>query len=75
MKSLTEYRVRSIQYAKSKYMFSNWVDITDEGSFYRIDDSHIFDKVKIKNIEFLDKRIVIHMTDQDVTLEAEEIRR
>ena len=44
--------------------------VIDEGSFYRIDGTHIIDKHKIKKIGEADDRVEIEMTDKTVVLEV-----
>ncbi len=46
------------------------MEITDEGSFYRIDGTHFIDKFKIKKMEKHENAIKIEMTDKIVTLEV-----
>lgn len=47
---LTKYKVKALIYPHGEYRLGSAVDILDEGSFYRIDGTHIFDKHKIRNI-------------------------
>ena len=44
------------------------MDILDEGSFYRIDGTHIFDKHKIRSINEVPGKVEIEMTDKTVVL-------
>ena len=44
----------------------------DEGSFYRIDNTHIIDKFKTKSMKLNGNRITIHMKDMDVILTIEK---
>ena len=54
------------------YGFDVPVPVIDEGSFYRIDGTHIIDKFKIKSINETDDRVDIVMTDRVVTLEVQQ---
>jgi hypothetical protein len=46
------------------------VPVIDEGSFYRIDGTHIIDKHKIKEIKKDGSRVEIDMADKTVILEV-----
>ena len=46
--TLTDYKVKGIVYPHGEYRLGAPVEIIDEGGFYRIDGTHIFDKHKIK---------------------------
>ena len=50
MVDLTKYKVKILTYPYGEYRLGKAVAIIDEGSFYRIDGTHIFDKHKIKEI-------------------------
>lgn len=69
---LTKLKVKTITYPHGEYRLGHAVEIIDEGSFYRIDGTHILDKHKIKDIVREDNRVKIVMTDKTVTLEVVE---
>lgn len=66
--NLTPYKVTALIYPYAEYRLGSPAQIIDEGSFYRIDGTHIFDKHKIESIEIEGDRVVIHMKDKDVIL-------
>ena len=66
--NLTDYKVTSLIYPHGKYHLGTSVHIIDEGSFYRIDGTHIFDKFKIQAVDAIDDKVTIHMKDKDVVL-------
>ena len=68
--NLIDYKVTSLVYPHGEYRLGSPVDIIDEGSFYRIDGTHIFDKYKIEAVDAEGKRVTIHMKDKDVILTA-----
>lgn len=68
---LTEFKVKTISYHNGEYRLGKAVPVIDEGSFYRIGDSHIFDKYRICGIYKNDKMITLMMKDQDVVLFVE----
>lgn len=70
--NLTDYKVTSIQYPHGEYRLGAPAGIIDEGSFYRIDGTHIFDKFKIEGVDAEDGKITIHMKDKDVVLTVVE---
>lgn len=61
-------KVKRIIYPHGEYRLGAPVEIIDEGGFYRIDGTHIFDKHKILSVEKNDERVAIHMKDKDVVL-------
>lgn len=65
---LVKYKVTAITYPHGEYRQAYPVPIIDEGSFYRIDGTHIFDKFKIVSIDAEGERVTIHMKDKDVIL-------
>ena len=65
-----DLKVKAIIYPHGEYRLGSPVEIIDEGSFYRIDGTHIIDKFKIKQIEEHENVIKIEMTDKVVTLEV-----
>ena len=70
--NLNQYKVTEIIYPDSKYKLAHPARIDDEGSFYCVDGTHIFDKVHIKSIKKKDNKLTIHMDDKDVILVVEE---
>lgn len=70
--NLTDLKVTAIVYPDAKYQLGAPVKIVDEGSFYRIDGTHIFDKFKIKEVCESEGRIEIKMMDKTVTLEIKQ---
>lgn len=69
---LKDLKVKTITYPHGEYRLDSPVSILDEGSFYRIDGTHIIDKFKIKSISEADGRVDIVMTDKVVTLEVQQ---
>lgn len=65
---LTDYKVTSLIYPNGEYRLGSPAEIIDEGSFYRIDGTHIFDKFKIKGVDADGDKVTIHMKDKDVVL-------
>ncbi len=63
-------KVKTITYPYGEYHLGTPAEIIDEGSFYRIDGTHIFDKHKVKEIIEDDGRIRVKMIDKVVTLEV-----
>ena len=47
------------------------VEIIDEGSFYRIDGTHIFDKRKIRGVSREGNRVKVEKTDKTMVLVVE----
>lgn len=68
--NLTDLNVTAIVYPSDRYLLGTPAKIIDEGSFYRIDGTHIFDKFKIKEVCECDGRIEIKMIDEIVILEV-----
>lgn len=66
--NLTDYKVKGIIYPHGEFRLGMPVEIIDEGGFYRIDGTHIFDKHKIEEIRESDGKVEIHMKDKDVVL-------
>lgn len=71
---LTDYRVTVIKYPHGEYRLGSPAEIIDEGSFYRVDGTHIFDKFKIISTEIKGNELTIIMKDKTVLLEVEEKR-
>lgn len=66
--NLSNYKVSEIRYAHSKFKLAQPVIINDEGSFYRIDSTHIIDKHRIKSMEVKDNILTIPLDTEDVVL-------
>lgn len=66
--NLTDYKVSSIIYPHGEYRLGAPAEIIDEGSFYRIDGTHIFDKFKIEAVDAEGDKVIIHMKNKDVIL-------
>ena len=69
---LNGLKVKTIIYPHGEYRLGTPAEIIDEGSFYRIDGTHIIDKFKIRSILKTDERVEIEMTDRVVTLEVQQ---
>ena len=69
---LKDLKVKAIILPHGEYRLGVPVPVIDEGSFYRIDGTHIIDKFKIKSISVIDDRVDIVMTDKVVTLEVQQ---
>ena len=67
-----DFRVRGFIYPHGEYRLGSPVEIIDEGSFYRIEGTHIFDKHKIENAVAEDDRLLLKMTDKTVELIIEK---
>lgn len=67
---LKSLKVKAIIYPHGEYRLGVPMPVVDEGSFYRIDGTHIFDKFKIKDIRESNERVEIAMTDRTVILEV-----
>ena len=65
-------KVKALIYPHGEYRLGSPAPVLDEGSFYRIDATHIIDKFKIKSISVFDDRVDIVMTDKVVTLEVQQ---
>ena len=68
MFNITDYYVTQIKTPQTEYILGHKGQIKDEGSFYRIDNSFIIDKFRIKGIELNDNVLTIHTTNEDVIL-------
>lgn len=71
--NLTDYKVKTITYPYGEYRLGTMVPIIDEGSFYRIDGTHIFDKFKIISTSLDGEKMIIEMTDKTAVLEVEHV--
>lgn len=67
---LKDLKVKAIILPHGEYRLGVPVPVIDEGSFYRIDGTHIIDKYKIREIRIDDGRVEIEMTDKTVVLEV-----
>lgn len=67
---LKELKVKAIILPHGEYRLGVPVPVIDEGSFYRIDGTHIIDKHKIKKIKKDGSRVEIDMADKTVILEV-----
>ena len=65
---LSALMVKGIIYPHGEYLLGHPVPVLDEGSFYRIDGSHIFDKWKIEKISWEDEIVTVVMKNQTVKL-------
>ena len=65
---LTDFRVTAIRTPQSEHIFVSPVAVIDEGSFYRIAGTYIFDKCRIKGFEREGDKLIIRMKDDDVVL-------
>ena len=70
---LKDLKVKTITYPHEEYRLGSPVPIIDEGSFYRIDRTHIFDKFKIKSTSLDGDKLILEMTDKTVVLEVEHV--
>lgn len=62
----TSYCVTEIRSKGGIYILGHPIEIHDEGSFYRVDGTYIFDKFRIKSMEISGKQLIFHMDDDDV---------
>lgn len=70
--NLADYRVIEIRDANGIIKLSTTTLIFDEGSYYRIESTYIYDKHKIKSMNLIEERIIFHMDDGDVILKVQE---
>ena len=66
--NLTSYKVTALVYPNAEYRLGSPASIYDEGSFYRIDGTHIFGKLKIVSTDLAEDKLTIHMKDKNVIL-------
>lgn len=66
--NLSNYKVSEIRYSHSKIKLAQLAIINDEGSFYRIDSTHIIDKHRINSMEVKDNLLTIHLDTEDIVL-------
>ena len=68
MINLSDYYVTQIKTSTAEYILGHKGRITDEGSFYRIDDSFIIDKYRIKTIILNQTMIIIGLDNEEIML-------
>ena len=66
--NLTKFKVIEICTPQGIYKLGTPAIIIDEGSFYRIDSSHIIDKFRIVSMKLDGDKMTIHMKDKDIIL-------
>ena len=71
---IADYKVIAVKYPHGEYRLGSPAEIIDEGLFYRVDGTHIFDKFKIISTEINGNELTIVMKDKTVLLEFEEKR-
>ena len=70
--NLSDYRVREIRDTNDVMKLRNPTLIIDEGSYYRIASTYIYDKHKIKSMKLIEGTIVLHMDGGDIILTVQE---
>lgn len=70
--NLSDYRVREIRDTNGVMKLRTPTLIIDEGSYYRIASTYIYDKHKIKSMKFIEGKIVLHMDGGDIILTVQE---
>lgn len=70
---LTDYKITTLIYPNGEYRLGKAVPVIDEGTFYRIDGTHIFDKHKILDIAEDGNRVTVKMKDREATLITEDL--
>lgn len=68
---LSDYKVKGLIYPNGEYLLGKSVPVIDEGTFYRIDGTHIFDKSKILDETLEGNRLTLKMKDKTVILVVE----
>lgn len=63
-------KVKTIIYPHGEYRLGSPAEIIDEGAFYRLDGTHIFDKFKIVSTSTDGDKVTIEMADRVVVLEV-----
>ena len=71
-KDLNQYRVKEIRSSNGIHKLGYLAEIVDEGSFYRIDGTHIIDKFRISSITIDGNQLTVHMKDRDIILIVEQ---
>lgn len=70
--NLSDYRVREIRDTNGVMKLRTPTLIIDEGSYYRIASTYIYDKHKIKSMKLIEEKIVLHMDGGDIILTVQE---
>ncbi len=70
--NLSDYRVREIRDTNGVMKIRTPTLIIDEGSYYRIASTYIYDKHKIKSMKLIEGKIVLHMDGGDIILTVQE---
>ncbi|MBQ8905072.1 MAG: hypothetical protein IJY85_01740 [Ruminococcus sp.] len=70
--NLSDYRVREIRDTNGFMKLRTPTLIIDEGSYYRIASTYIYDKHKIKSMKLIEGKIVLHMDGGDIILTVQE---
>lgn len=65
---ITNYMVTEIRSSKGIYKPAYAVAIYEETGFYRIDNTYIYNKSRIKSMELIDNKLILHTLDDDVIL-------
>jgi len=68
MMKLTDYKVKEIRCSSGIYKLGKPTEIYDEGSFYRIDSTHIIDKFRIVSTKLDGNQLTVHMNNEDIIL-------
>ena len=69
--NISQYKVLEIHYPHSKYKLKKPTMVFDEGSFYRVESTHIIDKYRIKSTEIKDNKLTLHLDTEDIVLVVE----
>lgn len=69
--NISQYKVLEIHYPHSKYKLMKPAMVIDEGSFYRLESTHIIDKYRIKSTEIKDNKLTLHLDTEDIVLVVE----
>jgi|GEM_PF-3232491 len=72
MKALTDYKIKSIKNPHGMYILSMAKRIEDEGNLYRLDNTYIYPKHKIKSIKEDSGKIILEMNDGQTVFEVED---
>ena len=65
---ITNYMVKEIRSSKGIYIPAYAVAIYEKAGFYRIDNTYIYNKSRIKSMELIDNKLILHTLDDDVIL-------
>lgn len=69
--NISQYKVIEIHYPHSKYKLKKPTMVIDEGSFYRVESTHIIDKYRIKSTDIKDNMLTLHLDTEDIVLVVE----